>query len=278
MKEPFDAIVVGGGHNGLACAGYLAGSGLRVLVLERRGRVGGPAAKVEFLPGYSTTYSNSPGSLEPKIVRDLELERHGLRYRLQNPMLVHPLEDGRLFVAWRDRARIKEQLESFAPGEAGRYDAFFRYLQTFADKLGISLFRPPPTLQELVRNLTTLADQEAFARIFLGSVRDLFDEFCLAPQTQAILGPLGIVGGFGAPSTPGTPINYLMRPLSIASLAVDSAQDPRRHPLAGLDGHARGGWAPSWRRWSRARRAGGLLSARTPLSPVSARGRARGGE
>ena len=90
----YDVAIVGGGHNALVCAGYLAGAGLKVVVLERRHVLGGPAAKVEFLPGYSFTFSNSPGSFEPKIARDLELERHGLRFRTQDPTLVHPLEDG----------------------------------------------------------------------------------------------------------------------------------------------------------------------------------------
>jgi phytoene dehydrogenase-like protein len=236
-----DVAIIGGGHNGLVCAGYLAAAGLEVTVLERSARLGGPAAKVEFLPGYFTTASNSPGSLEPKIARELELERFGLRFLTQDPTLVHPLEDGRLFVAWRERARTAAQLDAFAPGEAARYDRLFKYVQDFADKLGISVFRPPPSLQELVRNLSSLADQEAFSRLFFGSVRDLLDEFQLAPETQAIVGPIATVGGFGAPSTPGTPMNLLVRPLSLASLAADPGYDPRRMPLRGSTGLPVGG-------------------------------------
>jgi phytoene dehydrogenase-like protein len=237
----YDAIVIGGGHSGLVAAGYLAGAGLRVAVLERSERFGGPVATIEFMPGYRTTIANSPGSLEPKIVSDLELERHGLRFLPLDPTLVHPLADGSLFVGWRDRARTALQFDGYAPGEAARYDAFFAYLQAFAEKLGISVFRAPPTLQELVRNLTSPDDQEAFGRIFFGSVRDLFREFDLAWQTQTVIGPMAVVGGSVTPSTPGTPVNLLTRPLSLASLRAEAADDPRRMPLRGSTGMPVGG-------------------------------------
>lgn len=206
----WDAIILGGGHNGLVAAGYLSEAGLRVLVVERTGRLGGPVATLEFMPGYFSTISNSPGSLEPKIVRDLELERHGLRFIRPDPTLVNPLTDGRLYIGWRDPKRNAEQIESFAPGEAKRYDGFFAYLQDFANRLGISLFEPPPDLQRLVRNLTSPADQEAFARIFFGSARDLMNEFDLAPETMALIAPLAVVGGQVAPSTPGALINLMI--------------------------------------------------------------------
>lgn len=274
----FDVVVVGGGHNGLVCAGYLAGAGLKVCVLERSPILGGPAAKREFMPGYFATFSNSPGSLEPKIARDLELERHGLQFRLQDPTLVHPLEDGRLFVAWRDRARTAAQFDAYAPGEAARYDRMFKYLQDFADKLGISLFRPPPGLHELVRNLTALEDQEAFSRLLFGSVRDLFEEFDLAPETKAVLGPLGVVGGMQAPSTPGTPINYLMRPLSLASVSADTGYDPRRQPLRGSTGLPVGGMGAIVAAMvASARSRGVTLRPSTPVSRILIRnGAARG--
>lgn len=236
-----DVIVVGGGHNGLVAAAYLGRAGLKTLVVEAAPRLGGPAATVEFMPGYSTTITNSPGSLEPKIVRDLELEAYGLQFVRPDPTLVQPLADGRLYVGWRDPARNNAQLEAFAPGEAERYAAFFAYLQNFADRLGISIFEPPPSLQHLVRNLSRLEDQEAFSRIFLGNVRDLMDEFELAPQTKALIAPLAVVGGQAAPSTPGTPFNLMMRPLSLASLRDMGAQDPRLIPLRGSTGLPVGG-------------------------------------
>jgi phytoene dehydrogenase-like protein len=239
VKNP-DVIIIGGGHNGLICSGYLARAGLEVLLLEASDRVGGPAATREFFPGFSSSIANSPGSLEPKILADFELEKHGLRFVRPDPTLVHPLPEGRLFVGWRERERVDAQIDSYAPGESKRYHAVFDYLNRFAERLGISVFREPPTLQELTRNLRTVEDEEMFSRIFFGSVRGLFEHFDLAPETQAIMGPLSVVSGLVGPSTPGTPFNLMMRPLSLASLKSETADDPRRMPLRGSTGLAVG--------------------------------------
>lgn len=268
----FDAIIVGGGHNGLVAGGYLAAAGLAVLIAEAAPRVGGPAATVEFMPGYRTSISNSPGSLEPKVVADLELERHGLRFVRPDPTLVHPLSPDRLYVGWRDPARNAAQLEQYAAGESQRYQAFFDYLQNFANRLGITLFGAPPTLQELTRNLTTLADQEAFARIFFGSARDLMDEFDLAPETQALIGPLAVVGGQVAPSSAGTPINLLVRPLSLASMQAAADYDPRRMPLRGSTGLPVGGMGAIVAAMEASFRSrGGVIRTETPISRIATR-------
>ena len=158
-----------------------------------------------------------------------------------DPTLVQPLDGGRLYVGWRDPARNQAQIETFAPGEAARYDAFFAYLQRFADRLGISIFEPPPSLQHLVRNLTRLEDQEAFSRILFGNVRDLMDEFELAPRDP------GPDRAARRGRRPGRALDagHAVQPddaAAVAGLAArGGAQDPRLIPLRGSTGLPVGG-------------------------------------
>src|SRR6266481_942053 len=105
-SKPYDALIVGGGHNGLVCACYLAAGGLRVCVVERRAVVGGAAVTEEFHPGFrNSTASYTVSLLNPKIIRDLDLAGHGLRLverRLANFL---PFEDGRFLKVGGDRTR-----------------------------------------------------------------------------------------------------------------------------------------------------------------------------
>ena len=117
-SEGFDAIVVGGGHNGLVAAGYLGRAGMRVLVLESRSILGGPCGTYEFLPGYRTAFANSPGSLEPRIVQDLDLAGHGLRFLANDPTVVQ-FFPGRSFIGWRAREHVASQIRCVQPRRGG---------------------------------------------------------------------------------------------------------------------------------------------------------------
>lgn len=234
-----DVVIVGGGHNGLVVGGYLAKSGLDVLVLERQERLGGPAGRREFLPGYRSSVTNSPGGLEPKVVQDLELERHGLEFVRPDPTLVQPMERGTLFVGHRNRIETAKQLDGYASGEAARYDALFGYLQDFADRLGISVFREPPTLQELLRNCSSTEDEEAFSRIMFGAGIDLARYFLQSAEAQTIVAMLCTASGPPSAQMPGSAFNLMMRPLSLASGQTEvqsGTLDPRQMVLRGSTG------------------------------------------
>jgi phytoene dehydrogenase-like protein/ABC-type amino acid transport substrate-binding protein len=237
----FDVIIVGGGHNGLVAAFYLARAGKRVAVFERRSVVGGPAATVEFFPGYRGAMTNSPGSLEPKIVADLELEKFGLRWIKPDPAVLMPFPDGRFFAGWRDQKRVCEMIaRDFSVRDAEAYPSVFAFFDSFARRLGVSVFEPPPTLQQLVSHLKTPQDEADFAKIFFGSIREFVEERFETDAIRTVVAALATGGAF-APSTPGTPAALLQRPLALHSSKAMGDHDPRSQPLRGSTGLPVGG-------------------------------------
>ena len=235
----FDAIVVGGGHNGLVAAAYLGKAGLKVAVLEARDRFGGPCGAFEFLPGYTAAFSNSPGSLEPRVVEELELAGFGLRFARPDATVVHHFA-GRAFIGWRDRARVDAQLEAFAQGEAGRYYALLGSLEELARDMGVSVFAPAPKLEEIERRLKP-AQRELFDRVFRGSLRGLLDEALRSERAKTLLGMVGLAVNRAKLSDPGTGAGLMLRPLSLASSPAGGADDPRRVALRGSTGLPIGG-------------------------------------
>ena len=140
-----DVVVIGGGHNGLVAAAYLAMTGLKVTVLERRAQVGGAAATEEFHPGFRNSVATYTVSLlNPKIIRDLELHRHGLRI-VERPLPNFlPLPDGRyLKVA---PGRTKAEVAKFSARDAGRLDAYEARLEQLADVLRALALNTPPNV------------------------------------------------------------------------------------------------------------------------------------
>src|SRR3954447_24913562 len=133
----YDAIVVGGGHNGLVTAAYLGKAGLRTVLLERRETVGGAVGTTELARGARVpTLAHTVGRLRPSVVRDLDLKRHGLSLVGPDVRAFAPGSDGSAIVAWGDPARTAEGLRTRSTHDAERYAAFDRLVGSLAGFVG----------------------------------------------------------------------------------------------------------------------------------------------
>src|SRR5918992_1732144 len=122
MKTRYDAIVIGGGHNGLTCAAYLAKAGLRTVVLERRDILGGATATEEVWPGYKVSTASYVVSLmSPRVVADLELARHGYTVYPIDPAYYAPLEGNRGVLMWEDARAAAAEIATIDERDAVRY-------------------------------------------------------------------------------------------------------------------------------------------------------------
>ncbi|HEX2032208.1 MAG TPA: NAD(P)/FAD-dependent oxidoreductase [Actinomycetota bacterium] len=147
MAERYDVAVVGAGHNGLVCAAYLARAGLRVVVLERRDRAGGPLETAEIAPGFRAPAGvHTVGRLRRSVVRDLALERHALRLLQPAVRSFAPHPDGRAVTLWDDPARTAAELEPWSARDAAAYQAFDRRVRALASLMGHLHATVPPNL------------------------------------------------------------------------------------------------------------------------------------
>jgi phytoene dehydrogenase-like protein len=219
----FDAIVIGGGHNGLVAAGYLARAGLKTLVLERRPLLGGACVTEEPWPGYKVSSLAYLCSLfQPKIIRDLELERFGYRIFPKDPAFFTPLDDGRHLFFWQDEARTVAEIAKFSAKDAAAFPTYEAQLARLADLIEATLLETPPNLPfrrprdvwALIRLGFSIwkaggADMTAFCKIMTQSVQDFLAERFESDVIRATLATDGIIGACGSAATPGTAYTLL---------------------------------------------------------------------
>jgi phytoene dehydrogenase-like protein len=232
-----DVVIIGGGHNGLACAAYLAKAGLDVLVLEKRRVVGGAAVTEEPWPGYRVSSASYVVSLmPPQVVRELDLKRHGYEVSIITPDYFVPFPDGTSLTLWGDAERDAAAIGRFSERDAAAYVAFDRYFDRVARLLKDLLFVVPPNmnLRDLPKWAATAGrfrkwsgrDLHETVRLFTMSAADFLDEWFEDERVKGALATQAIIGAWCGPMTPG------------------SAYVLMHHWIGGVDGHAGAwGWA-----------------------------------
>jgi phytoene dehydrogenase-like protein len=214
-RTQHEVIVIGGGHNGLACAAYLARAGVDVLVLERRDVLGGAAATEEAWPGYRVSSASYVVSLmEPKIVRELQLERFGYRVSLIAPDYFTPFPDGSSLTLWGDLQRDAANIARFSTRDADAFVEWDRYFARIAPLLKEMLFVVPPnlSLRDLPRWLAlagrfrrwTGGDIAELVRLFSISAADLLDEWFEDERVKGALATQAVIGAWSGPMSPGS--------------------------------------------------------------------------
>jgi len=218
--DHYDVVIIGAGHNGLVCAAYLGMAGLKVKVLERRNVVGGAAVTEEFHPGFRNSVAAYTVSLlNPKVIRDLELHRHGLKIVERRALNFLPTEDGRYLLT--GEGRTKPEIAKFSAKDAGRYEAFSEELSAIADVLRDLVLKAPPnvvqgwgtrSLGEFLRlaaignRLRTLdlERQRALLDLFAKSAGDYLERWFESEPVKAVFGFDSVVGHYASPYTPGS--------------------------------------------------------------------------
>lgn len=227
-ERSYDAIVIGGGHNGLVCAAYLAKAGKRVCVLERREVLGGCSVTEQLWPGYRVSTAAYVISLFlPEIIRELRLHEYGLKILPRNPSSFTPLLDGRYLLMGPDEQASCAEIAKFSRRDAEAYPRYQRFLERVAEVLEPLLTKPAPDPLPLPRRWRAISwgkklhdaqhlwqlfqalgrleeDLPEALELLLGAARPLLERWFESEVLRATLATDGIIGAFASPSSPGT--------------------------------------------------------------------------
>jgi phytoene dehydrogenase-like protein len=243
MAETRDVIIIGGGHNGLVTAFYLAKAGFKPLVLERRPQTGGAAVTEEFSPGFRcSTLAHSAGPLLPEIVRDMQLARHGLKLITPEIAVTALSPDGRALSLHHDAKLAAQEIAAFSQKDAAQYGVFQESLKKISGVIGDTLKLAPPNIDDpsrgdlwamlqTGRSLRKLGKKDMYRLLRWGpmAVADLVAEFFETELLRAAIAARGIFGTAMGPWSAGSSLVLLIRaagdphPAGSSSFAIGGA-------------------------------------------------------
>src|SRR2546425_3738299 len=218
MSGTLDAIIIGGGHNGLVTACYLARAGWKVLVLERRYLVGGACVTEEnVFPGFKVSTAAYVNSLfRPEIIRDLRLKDYGFALVERNPSSFSPFLDGRYLLLGPDHDMNLREISKFSAKDAEAYPRYEKMLERVASVVEPTIIQTPANivrpglgglwkLFKLGRGMQKLGTGMGEAlEILTGAARPILDRWFESEELKATLATDAIIGAFASPSMPGT--------------------------------------------------------------------------
>jgi phytoene dehydrogenase-like protein len=220
-----DIVIIGGGHNGLVTAFYLAKAGFKPLVLERRSQVGGAAITDEFHPGFRcSTLAHTAGPIRPDIVRDMQLEKHGLRLITPDTCVTALSLDGRALSLYQDENKSAQSIAAFSQKDAAKYPEFEKSLGKISKVIAEALATTPPDIDrpsggdlwsmlKTGRALRNLGKRDMYRVLRWGpmAVADLVAEYFETELLRAVIAARGIFGTFLGPWSAGSALQLLIR-------------------------------------------------------------------
>src|SRR3982075_2592143 len=220
-----DIVIIGGGHNGLVTAFFWAKAGYKPLVLERSAQVGGAAITDEFHPGFRcSTLAHSAGPIRPDVVRDMRLEKHGLKFITPEVSLTALTPDGRALSLYRDAQQSAQEITAFSSKDAAKYPQFQESLGKMGRVIAHLFSTPPPTIEnpsgsdlwgmlKTGRAIRNLGKKDMYRLLRWGpmAVADLVAEYFETELLRAVVAARGVFGTFLGPWSAGSALVLLIR-------------------------------------------------------------------